>query len=481
MKRQRFISILRKYRLIRLVGGVLLGCLFALVPNSVSAYTDLSIPSVNIDLRLYSNHRIYGGCMFKTYDVNSNFSPYLGDLIDGFHNCGYAKSSNGGLSNWSDRQQVGYVNATYSNGSWTYGNPTISGGTNLLNSWGSDNANSLGSHAYNTLNNIMLNVQNCPSGSNQCSNGIKLNSGINGYAIFVYSFKPTSDLLGSVGTTVRTQAVGNGWNFYTSGGSLISSDDFNVNDYADEVSSTMIFGAYSSDQLQNLLPDNMQDFNRGDEYMYVIGAMPTYSDKYLETSLLQILPAKGISYSWTDSSIVNDNISEGVLNLDGYYNFLSYQAGGSYKQIGTTVSQFAISDIQFGLSVCTTREECDYYSNFNDLYKTTHADNLKPVQGNGNQSIFMSWFNIFSFGLAFPFTSFFQSFTDTTGCVNIPIIAGMLHSNSTQYCSWWSSDIRSVLTPVFSISSIMLIFGFIMHWLRNSDTTAWRTDGKGNK
>lgn len=76
--------------------------------------------------------------------------------------------------------------------------------------------------------------------------------------------------------------------------------------------------------------------------------------------------------------------------------------------------------------------------------------------------------NLFRFNFLNPFASIFNLFTDNSSCVSIPIIAGMLHSSETTYCPWFSSDVRNILTPVLGISSMMLLFGFLVRWLGSS-------------
>lgn len=115
-------------------------------------------------------------------------------------------------------------------------------------------------------------------------------------------------------------------------------------------------------------------------------------------------------------------------------------------------------------------------------YDETLGSNLNPdVTGNyvnespnGDSSVpsdsdwFSSLVNLFQFNLLNPFSGLFAMFTDSSHCVNIPIIAGMLNSTETQYCSWFPSSVRSVLTPVIGVSSIMLLFGFFVRWLGSS-------------
>ena len=76
--------------------------------------------------------------------------------------------------------------------------------------------------------------------------------------------------------------------------------------------------------------------------------------------------------------------------------------------------------------------------------------------------------HLFNFSLFNPFNNIFSSFTDQSSCGSIPIISSMLHSNETTYCPWFNSTIRNVLTPVISMVSTMLLFGFFVSFLKSS-------------
>lgn len=78
--------------------------------------------------------------------------------------------------------------------------------------------------------------------------------------------------------------------------------------------------------------------------------------------------------------------------------------------------------------------------------------------------IFDSLAKFFKFSVVDPFSYLFSMFSDDS-CVDIPIIASML-SSSPHVCSWWDSSVRSVLTPVFSVGSTMLLWGFVVSWLK---------------
>ena len=53
-------------------------------------------------------------------------------------------------------------------------------------------------------------------------------------------------------------------------------------------------------------------------------------------------------------------------------------------------------------------------------------------------------------------------------CASIPNLASMLHSNETQVCAFFPSTVRDILTPVFVLASMMLVFGFVVRWLGSS-------------
>lgn len=92
----------------------------------------------------------------------------------------------------------------------------------------------------------------------------------------------------------------------------------------------------------------------------------------------------------------------------------------------------------------------------------------REEQGNSDMS---QATGIFNFNLSNPFSGLFGLF-QSGGCVSVPIIASMVGSESTTYCSWFPASVRSILTPAFGIASMMLIFGFVVRWLGGSSSQA---------
>ena len=78
------------------------------------------------------------------------------------------------------------------------------------------------------------------------------------------------------------------------------------------------------------------------------------------------------------------------------------------------------------------------------------------------------WFaslpSLFSFAFINPFAPIFNLFNNDS-CAQIPTLASMLHSNETEVCPWFDSSIRNITTPVLGLSSMMLVFGFVVRWL----------------
>lgn len=76
--------------------------------------------------------------------------------------------------------------------------------------------------------------------------------------------------------------------------------------------------------------------------------------------------------------------------------------------------------------------------------------------------------SIFNFNFSNPFSPILDMFSSNQ-CVNIPTIAQWIHSSTSQYCSWWSQSVRQVATPIFGLGSSMLLFGFIVRWLKQKN------------
>lgn len=96
--------------------------------------------------------------------------------------------------------------------------------------------------------------------------------------------------------------------------------------------------------------------------------------------------------------------------------------------------------------------------------KQEEAD--REEQGSEDMDDLTSTFN---FEIRNPFAGLLTMFTNNCP-VNIPIIAGMVGATSSVYPCWFSQQTRSILTPVFGLSSSMLLFGYIVRKFLNGST-----------
>lgn len=75
----------------------------------------------------------------------------------------------------------------------------------------------------------------------------------------------------------------------------------------------------------------------------------------------------------------------------------------------------------------------------------------------------------FNFNIPNPLQSWFGGFSDSD-CANIPNLAVWLHSNETRICTPWPSSVRTVMTTIVTGLCMLLLFTFIINWVKKNDT-----------
>ena len=106
----------------------------------------------------------------------------------------------------------------------------------------------------------------------------------------------------------------------------------------------------------------------------------------------------------------------------------------------------------------------------NDDANDRYQDEKDTIQDNADNSV-DSWEDAqqnLSFQAPTGLFSWFWSLGTTDQCINIPVLASLLHSTETTYCSWWSTEIRSIVSPIINIFLVCIVSGFIIKWLRSS-------------
>lgn len=112
----------------------------------------------------------------------------------------------------------------------------------------------------------------------------------------------------------------------------------------------------------------------------------------------------------------------------------------------------------------------------NESYTGSEYYDAKALDEPPDTGIFSKIADVFMFNFLNPFAPLFSLFSSGQHCVDVPIIANMLGSPHSRYCSWFSSSVVSVLTPVFGLSGMMLVFGFFVRWLGGSHVNFFWTE-----
>lgn len=155
---------------------------------------------------------------------------------------------------------------------------------------------------------------------------------------------------------------------------------------------------------------------------------------------------KGVGDKISAISSTNSEISQKITNT---FNMIHNENQQSLQQ------QRATTD--------AVNKQTEQQKSQHDQEKKEEKD--RENKGNDQSSKLSSLFSFTAFN---PFSGLFGLFTGS-GCKPIPTIGKMLNNPDATYCPWFPDNVRSILTPVFGISSMMLIFGFFIRWLSGSN------------
>lgn len=434
-----------------LVGGVLSALTLALIPNFAYATTDYSSDTIN---GIFSAN-IMGGCHFRTVNLNmangASITPYLGDNfgLNESHMCGFGFGADDSF-HWFDDTSAFTNEITFNNGIYT---PDLyQSNSTYMRHWSQANATSdKGANTRNALRDFHLIFDNSliitPSDSTETSV----------YMPFVIVYDNSAGDLGASGMLPVINAVASDIDIYKSNGDSLSNNDLQLakNIFYNSVNSSLNLtcGSVSSN-----IPNS---FTLENNHCYIYGSfLLNHEYKYYFNDIV-FSPATNTTYQYSAGG--NTFTETYRLNFLHYNDFDYKTSGDAYYTDYLELGYF-----RFYMKMCLTESECQTFANsYESQVQNRNNVSLGGFDNaSGDTNLFMSWFDVFNFGFVFPFRTFFEAFSDSTNCVTIPIIGGMLHNPNAQYCSWWSNDIRSVLTPVFSLSSIMIITGLIIHWLK---------------
>ena len=172
------------------------------------------------------------------------------------------------------------------------------------------------------------------------------------------------------------------------------------------------------------------------------------------------------STSWNNSFLVHNGLSSVVPNLKLNYfdisNIELYSDPNTQYLNNLVVQNQTIINQNSQLNNSINNQTQQQNQNFQQN-KQEEKDREKKGNDQSNKLG-----NLFSFTAFNPFSGLFGLFTGG-GCKPIPTIGKMLNKPDATYCPWFPDNVRSILTPVLGISSMMLIFGFFIRWLNSDD------------
>lgn len=444
-------TLLRRFRsfhlCIAIFGWVLLASVLAC--DSASAWNNKQFPSENNEFMIYN--QTIGGCLQQSQTLSNGASIMLGDISYTGFSCGNIlynsdeSIAHGFDSGSNDELYCDGLNCSISHDEpGGYNTFTANDGIDDM-SWAPDVTNGLYSIEIYTNSSF---ISKLPSNISE------------GYVTVFYKFDLGSFDTESTpywGPTYYIPAI-NSISYVDDNGDYVSNSSLQQS-LTESIAESVYWSCGDGDNFSESF--DLAAFNFGSGFNeYTCGFVfdiPMSHDYRIDVKHIDIdSPSPYNQYGWESAgseALNNPNYytplfrTEAINHLDTLYPPMSFKNSTSPQ-----------------LNIIIPQNEAEYNASvgFHENHLNANNDQLSPPTPANN--VFMSWFNVFGFNFLFPFRSVFTSFTNDT-CVNIPIIAGMVHSSNTQYCTWWSSSVRNTLTPAFNMLGMMILTGFIFHWL----------------
>lgn len=444
-----FTSLFEKDKPIAVVlGGVLSALAFSLIPNSANALQVAKFPDA--DYHFNSSSIIAGGCITTNANLGNGIEWLVGSSLDATnitdpcHNATVDNPSPTHLS-YDSTFSNGRSYIEYTGNSKTTDTYTSGDITNKTRYWGQIprnlyNATVGFNFAFGTLGD-----------SNDFRTPVMDAGASDSYTLFLYTFSSPSGTTGFIPTLVSNVGV------LDINGNDISNTPYLDSTYSQEITNKIKKSInYSCGDVasQTPIPEEFDTSTFTNDTCFITFVVPTSANYQVQMS----------QFSFIGASEDYDIKLEDGNNIDRWRMSI-FQITDSYKSMETNWN----GDLEHSLPVLqylapNTQLDGDYLMNFAETLFANHEYNMTHKGTPPNNSIYQNWWDVFTISFTFPFQNLFTAFTDNQ-CVDIPIIAGMLHSSTTRYCTWWSASVRNILTPVITMASLMLATGFAMRWL----------------
>lgn len=170
--------------------------------------------------------------------------------------------------------------------------------------------------------------------------------------------------------------------------------------------------------------------------------------------------------SWVQRGNSTESVTNELKNVGNKISEVAVNTNSSSQKINETLETIKKNHEE---SIVAQNNNTNAINKQTEQQKNQHDQDKKEEKDRENkgndQSSKLS--NLFSFTAFNPFSGLFGLFTGS-GCKPIPTIGKLLNKPDATYCPWFPDNVRSILTPVIGISSMMLIFGFFIRWLSGS-------------
>lgn len=459
-----------------LIGGVLSLLALALIPNSAYA-VDYNAQEVNTSdynaVRITPYATTPYGCNSVISDAGITAIGPRGSITGADNNpsgCGYYighGSDNDGQLTWRDSAASGSVNFDYS------GNISSINGSSDVVSYSLNNDD----YISKNFRNIVSQVSSTGFDGNFNSNYFTIQPAVNGEKyqdyIFLSFFKVPDGVV---------------WSGLTPSIVLAEQSDISLSGsalaefYKDIYASTSITMGYPSDELPTDLKNylalykqyhNVEDW---EEYCFIISYIPRYSTSYTLRRIAYRVDTQQVQDTIDTSlgcfSEFLTGLGNGCSPENATYPKLRYMfLGRSYTKNNAWAGEYLIQDLNTIRFNCVSGTCSDQSIITAKNSIALHNRSISGWDFGGNNG--SSWFDVFKINAIYPFSSFFSSLTDSR-CVDIPKLASWLYNTNSHVCTYWNDDIRNTLTPVFMSLSTILLFGFVVSWLKGSSPNAFK-------
>ena len=211
----------------------------------------------------------------------------------------------------------------------------------------------------------------------------------------------------------------------------------------------------------------LYNYVRNDNLYYASSA-PYVSITGYQATINQSLTADDVANIKQRLSNINDDVYNSRLKLDDIIASLNTNS----SQL-STINQSVIAQGQ-----ATQQAIEDQTEQQQDQYEAEKAEeSQRETQAEGDAD---NMSGLFSFSLFNPFSNLLALFTDGSSCVSIPNFARLVGSSEIQFCPWFPSWVRNMLTPVIALVSSFFLFRYIWKWLGDDASGLVEyTGGKG--